>query len=815
MRRRICYLILALIPVNQWGQSIYSGRIIDTNTKNPVSNAEVSLLGSDIKATTDNIGRFSFATVIDDVIDNPEYKLTTSNDKLCWISNKKIDISITSLLGQETGMNWKSLTGRGEISLGKLAETIYLLSVSCNGSSKTFKICKSNHSLQIGKTEAGVYNSRKSHLKNATFTDDTIYITKDEYYTQKYAYQNADETYEILKMTYNDVDYLDKIIRPEAFTLLQGLPLNPTFGEVKSIKIVYSINDGLIYYSNSAKYFIHFDFCEKVLGYGTEYQPTERHSRFNQEQYTKNSKRLYILASINHFTSSDIYTLDFFSGDELDCNDIKTVYDKVVATSFVGNKLRFYANNMAWAKCTNVPIISSDELYKGQNYQPLSVQESYGYLKKIDISVLGNTYLGRHDIVLLNGIPIDIGVVAGIITTDFQTPLSHINVLSHNRGTPNMALRDGWTNTKLNSLLDKLVYLKVTLDSFIIREADISTARAFWALKEPQTIKRLNIDTISSGLSDLANETINSVSKIGGKAANFAELRKINVPNYGPLPLPEGSFAIPFYYYWKHLKKYGLDRFISKMLTDPLFITNAAERQRQLQLLQDSIIKCPADNDLMTLVNTKVASIKEFKNLRFRSSTNAEDVEGFNGAGLYESFTGKLNDPDKPIDLAIKKVWASLWYYPAFEERDYFKIDQKTVAMGVLVHRSFPDEMANGVVITKNLYNPYNPAITINVQFGDISIVNPDGNYLPDQIIYYTYSSTEDIIEYVNHTTLPTMAGFTVMTDAELKVLKDYCLAIHYHYCILNLECRPMDIEFKVDWINETRKVYIKQARLY
>jgi len=54
-----------------------------------------------------------------------------------------------------------------------------------------------------------------------------------------------------------------------------------------------------------------------------------------------------------------------------------------------------------------------------------------------------------------------------------------------------------------------------------------------------------------------------------------------------------------------------------------------------------------------------------------------------------------------------------------------------------------------------------------------------------------------------------------VMTDAELKELKEYCMAIHYHYCKLNLECNPMDIEFKVDVVNGVRKVYIKQARLY
>ncbi len=377
-----------------------------------------------------------------------------------------------------------------------------------------------------------------------------------------------------------------------------------------------------------------------------------------------------------------------------------------------------------------------------------------------------------------------------------------------------MALRDGWTNPKLNDLLNKLIYLKVTLDSFYIREATLQEAQDFWAQKEPQTPHILELDTITSGLVDLTGADFNSVSLIGGKAANFAELTKVNVTNYGPLPLPEGYFAIPFYYYHQHIKKYGLDIFIDNMLNDTLFQSDVAWRQKQLILLQDSIKNSPVDTSLLRLVKDKVTALTNFKNIRFRSSTNAEDIEGFNGAGLYDSFTGTLTDPDKPIDKAIKKVWASLWNFGAFEERDYFKIDHKTVAMGILVHRSYPAESANGVVITKNLYNPYNPAITINVQIGEISVVSPEEKYLPDQIIYYTYSN-ENIFEYINHSNVPGMEGKTVMNDYELKVLKDYCMAIRYHYCRLFYECRPLDIEFKVDMVNGIRKIYIKQARLY
>jgi phosphoenolpyruvate synthase/pyruvate phosphate dikinase len=135
-----------------------------------------------------------------------------------------------------------------------------------------------------------------------------------------------------------------------------------------------------------------------------------------------------------------------------------------------------------------------------------------------------------------------------------------------------------------------------------------------------------------------------------------------------------------------------------------------------------------------------------------------------------------------------------------------------SVSMAVLVHRSFPEEAANGVVITKNLYNIYNPGYTINAQDGELSITNPEGGFTPDQIILYTF---DDIIEYINHSTAPGMENRTVLSEEEIFRLGAYCSAIQDHYCDLYNECLPLDIEFKVDWVNGVRKLYIKQARLY
>ncbi|NJK96350.1 MAG: hypothetical protein HC905_16850 [Bacteroidales bacterium] len=166
----------------------------------------------------------------------------------------------------------------------------------------------------------------------------------------------------------------------------------------------------------------------------------------------------------------------------------------------------------------------------------------------------------------MNGIPNDIPVVAGIITTRFQTPLSHINILSRNRNTPNMALRSGWENETLNRLNGKLVRLDVNSSFYSLRETSIQEAENYWKSHEPSVIIKLQIDTLTSGIIDLANTANSGVKTIGGKASNFAELKKI--PG---VTVPEGCFAIPFFYYYHHLKQNGLLGFIRETLEEANF----------------------------------------------------------------------------------------------------------------------------------------------------------------------------------------------------------------------------------------------------
>jgi len=630
--------------------------------------------------------------------------------------------------------------------------------------------------------------------------------------------RNPSEVMDEYICNWNGVDslrHLSTIACPQEFSELAGSPFVPTLSNVASIKVIYEIATGRLFFVSSSVYALHFNFCQDELGY------SKGHADFNREQYTDSPERLYWLASVNYYKSSDTYTLEFVPNDIVSAQGVATTFFAVRESAFFGGKLFFSLSSTRFEAMEDsipgVPCIHKDQLYSDQVYQPLNTEKAYGWLKKTTVNDIAASHLTRHDILVTDGLPLDIPVIAGIITTEFQTPLSHINVLSHNRGTPNMALKTAWTDKTIDTLEGKLVFLEVLADSFTLRAADIAEAQSFWDSREPHVPVTLECHDDTAGLFGMENLSHNSLHFVGAKAANFAELCKIRLGDEY-LPVPENAFAIPFYYYRRHIESNNIDAYIDSLLIDSLIYSDYQYRTEKLSHLRERIVSAPLDADVVVAVEQRIDSMGAYRKMRFRSSTNAEDVEGFNGAGLYDSYTGDLDDAKKGVAEAIRKVYASLWTQRGFDEREYFRIDQRSVAMGILVHRSFPDEEVNGVAITRNIYRPAVSAYTINAQVDEISVVQPPANTICDQLLFYTYVAEmfeKPSIEYI--TVSNQNGGATVMSEGETVALARWLNAIHNHfYRVTSTTSRSdfaMDVEFKLD--RGGRKLYIKQARPY
>jgi len=284
-------------------------------------------------------------------------------------------------------------------------------------------------------------------------------------------------------------------------------------------------------------------------------------------------------------------------------------------------------------------------------------------------------------------------------------------------------------------------------------------------------------------------------------------------------------------------KGISLYEHIAKILDHNDFKQQSDTREKELAAIRKLIRHAEAPQALIE----RIESVRLFWNpqgepftqkLRARSSTNNEDLPNFNGAGLYSSHTHKPKE-GKLINT-IKQVWASLWNFRAFEERRLHAIDHLHTYMGVLIHPNYGNEQANGVAISKNIYNPTWQGFYINAQYGENSITNPKPislngqliNAIPDEfIITYLPASTKGYAwetQYIRHSNMTQVYGKPVptenaLTDEEIILLRHYLTTLQTHFKKLYQgdDTFAMDIEFKITETSDGSRGHleIKQAR--
>ena len=249
-----------------------------------------------------------------------------------------------------------------------------------------------------------------------------------------------------------------------------------------------------------------------------------------------------------------------------------------------------------------------------------------------------------------------------------------------------------------------------------------------------------------------------------------------------------------------------------RIIRDPELQADVAKREQALAALRRKIEKAelaPAQKEAFA---TLQGAFEPGTAIRCRSSTNNEDLAGFNGAGLYDSFTHR---PDEgKLGKTVRQVWASLWNLRDFDERDFHRIDHLSAAMGVLVHANFDDELANGVAVTKNPYDPQWPGFYVNVQVGESLVTDPDPNATPDELLISAIGPRDEYeTQYIRRSTL-TAAGATVLTAQQIERLTGVLETIQERFKIIyGAQADPafaMDVEFKIDAAGD---LAVKQAR--
>lgn len=253
----------------------------------------------------------------------------------------------------------------------------------------------------------------------------------------------------------------------------------------------------------------------------------------------------------------------------------------------------------------------------------------------------------------------------------------------------------------------------------------MAEARRSWGAKRPPPGATPTRDDRDVGLPLLTEKAATEISLVGAKASQLARVaRRL------PTDVVPKAFALPFHAYARFLEVNGFGPKIEAMLANQAFRDDPARRRHDLDALRATMEAAPVPDDVLSPLMARIAQTMPVGALRFRSSTNAEDLPGFNGAGLYRSAKVKdARDPEQ-VRKALREVWSSLWLWGAFEERSFYRLDHRRVGMAILVQVSVDQQIANGMAVTANPFSQDRPGLFINAQASGGSVTGARGNEL-------------------------------------------------------------------------------------
>ena len=557
-----------------------------------------------------------------------------------------------------------------------------------------------------------------------------------------------------------------------------------------------------IYYVNTRRYAFHKDFVN-----GT-YLSLERGREFFENNYLKPNRR-FIMGTLAYQTPVKRWTFEFWEGDLIPPDQIKLAHDIVNKTFFapVAFKPNSIRQDEASAQLEGMQRVLQSDIAREQEYQALNVAKGLGrihIIAKLDDHV----EIGFNEILVLNEVPVQLPPVAGIITTQPSTPLSHINLLAKGAGIPNAYIKnaqelfkqyDGWW-----------VAFETKRDSYSIKRADLDQLREYQKrLAERLDVMKPRFDLSEKRLLGLAQQRKEMIVAYGGKSANLGEVMRARLPG---IVVPDG-FTIPFYYYDEFVKENNFDDAIGEMLNDQKFVHDPAYRRQRLKEMRERLQHGKIDAHLRAEVLRKVEQSLRGKGLFVRSSSNSEDLPNFSGAGLYTTVPN-ARGPEQIIE-GVKTVWASLWNFEAYEARERAGVDHLKIFMAVLIQEGINSE-SSGVMITTDPFDRDNKGgIYISAKQGLGSKV-VEGPKVAEQVIYnsrakavqvLTRSAEDSLLTFDEQGGLkeiPITGERKVLTDDVIRRLVQAALEIRRVF-----GNREQDIE----WAYMKGRLYIVQSR--
>ena len=375
---------------------------------------------------------------------------------------------------------------------------------------------------------------------------------------------------------------------------------------------------------------------------------------------------------------------------------------------------------------------------------------------------------------------------------------------------PNASIKNA--DILFKALEGKYIRLEVREDNYSLTPADsreVDERNRQWIKRGDLVTPRADLDY--DRITDLRLQRAKDANRFGAKSANLGEIIQARLPG---LTVPAG-FTIPFYYYRAFVRNNRLEERIAAAVEEDRFVHDPRYRKVRLAEIRRWIAEGRLDERFRETILAKTHREYAGLGLFARSSTNAEDLPNFSGAGLYTTVPNVRTD-DQLME-AIKTVWASVWNYEAYEARESFGMNHFGVYPAVLIQQGIDADSA-GVAITRDPFDAADRgAVFVNAKRG-LGIKVVEGRRVAEQVLYHP--SSKDI-RVLTRSDEDSMLVFDekggvkeviveqqrrVLTDALIRRLANAALRIKRIF-----GGRDQDIE----WLYSGGRLFIVQSRPY
>lgn len=633
------------------------------------------------------------------------------------------------------------------------------------------------------------------------------------------------------------------------------------------VKVVFDREKQKVHFLNHAVFKFHGEYISQKLMGITREEWERTIDDFNRSVYQDPERRFFLgIISLHKqeeksgsMNDTRFFSIETVEIDTMDASMIQMFFKKIREFVDPTIPLLFKPASHLQEKIISqidshvLPRVFNHELFASAQFICLHPGKAIGRLRAFSDEKeyqMAKSTLHWHDIIVMHRVPDDIPRVSGMINAHPTTPLSHTNILASGWRIPN-AIQLG--------VFDRILKEKLNGQWVLLNVDPQATEVKIEKVEKPETLPKApswSVHQIKLEEPEVANTKIQSLKELrisdryryGTKAANLGELNHVlndgseRLLGFYRIPRPPRENLLA------HLAKYlgtGLTsdraadlteaswRFLRRKIKVPRgiaipfsiqqeFLESSPRIQQGIGKLKMALELDAREIDSLCLnleqlvrstrmpekvrsyIDSQIAChLSGVKSFVVRSSSNAEDLEGFSAAGIYESIN-HVSTADRIFE-SIKDVWASLLSPRSVRLRHEVGISLDDSYMGVIVQEEVGAEMGGVLVTTNPMAAGDFRNVYANVSTHSVTNI-VQGSEMPYQFLFNTVEG--------GGKTISMGSAQDDLSDDKKTLLQDLSFAgrlLQSHFSPDYLFNSPVDIE----WVSNGEEISILQLRPY